>query len=195
MLKNSLRCKRFLSGDDEYRKARFRIMAELVEAPYALRLMATTGSDFPVDMPGFLETSYTLHDTTTKKMTGDDDAGPHDGDDVYDKCTSPILELTIDFASNATTRGMASLGKRYLPKTSVDIAFLIGKPEGQTESEPEACLGLYRMDHIDFSTCPDMPDRYATDGRSNEKSFRRRASLLVETAKLQSSRCLTAGLI
>jgi hypothetical protein len=82
-----------LSGTDEYRKDRLKIMPEIVEAPYPIHLLAPKGTELRVETP-FLPTTYRHHDA----------AG--------DRC--PILEVTLDFLGNATMRGMASLVKRYL---------------------------------------------------------------------------------
>jgi hypothetical protein len=47
----------------------------------------------------------------------------------------------------------------------MEMAAVIGKPAGQekNEGELEACLGLWRMDHIDVSACPQFSDRFANE--------------------------------
>jgi hypothetical protein len=43
------------------------------------------------------------------------------------------------------------------------MAIVIGQPRGKEEDELEACLGLWRMDHVEVSACPHFPDRLATE--------------------------------
>jgi hypothetical protein len=49
--------------------------------------------------------------------------------------------------------------KRYIRLIALDLAVVIHTPDGQTEQEPEACLGLWRFDHIDVLTCPPLSTR------------------------------------
>jgi hypothetical protein len=60
---------------------------------------------------------------------------------------------------------------------------VIGKPAGQADNEDEleACLGLWRMDHIDISACPQFPDRLASEApRMGQDPDVLRASKLVQ---------------
>jgi hypothetical protein len=100
----------------------------------------------------------------------------------------PIIEVTLDMVGNRAIRGMASLVKRYLNSISVDLAAIISKPDGQEKDEPEACLGLWRLHHIDISKCPPLPDRYAMEkGASDQHPDLVRASLLSKAAEEHSS--------
>jgi len=162
--------KRFLSGPDEYRRARMKLMPEITEAPYAVRLLAPKGSEITLEKPNFLATSYRLHDVAGKLL--------------------PIMECTLDFMGNSTMRGMASLVKRYLSSISIDFALVIGTPDEQKEKEPECILGLSRMHHIDVTQYPSLPDRFETEGCSEETVDSIRASLLVKTAEMHSSRAV-----
>jgi hypothetical protein len=157
-----------LSGTDEYRKDRLKIISEIVEAPYPIRLLAPKGKEIQVERP-FLPTTYRQHDA------------------IGNLC--PILEVTLDMLGNATIRGMASLVKRYLNSISLDLAVIVTRPDGQTEGdEPEACLGLWRMSHIDVTQYPTLPDRFETDGCSDELVQAIRANILVKGAHLDSTR-------
>jgi len=42
---------------------------------------------------------------------------------------------------------------------SLDLAVIVDKPNPNSPSEPSACLGLWRFDHIDIDRCPPLPDR------------------------------------
>jgi hypothetical protein len=162
---------RFLNSDDAYRKARLKLMPELVEAPYPVRLMAPKGKELVVHRPGLIDTIYYAHDV----------AG--------DLC--PTWEVTLDLMGTPAIRGMATIVKRYLKSMSVDFAAIISKPEGQKEDEPEACLGLWRMNHLDLAQAADLPDRFAAEGCCDETIHAIRASILIESANEASSKCIT----
>jgi hypothetical protein len=148
-------------------------MSEIVEAPYPIRLLAPKGKEIQVERP-FLPTTYHRHDV------------------VGDLC--PILEVTLDMLGNATIRGMASLVKRYLSGISLDLAAIVTAPDGQTEGdEPEACLGLWRMNHIDVTQYPRLPDRFETDGCSDETVQAIRAHILLKGARLDSVRRISVA--
>jgi hypothetical protein len=137
--------------------------------------MAPSGKEIAMQNDGIVETSYRLHDSTA-------------GENLC-----PVFEVTLDFMGNSTIRGMASLVKRYLPGMSVDFCAILSKPAGQTEDEPEACLGLWRLNHIDVTQYATLPDRFSTDGCSQETVNALRASLLIENARLESSKHLAAA--
>jgi hypothetical protein len=156
-------------------------MPELVVAPYPVRLMAPTGKEIAIQNDGLVETNYCHH-----HVTNNDDTN----------LLQPLLEVTLDLMGNATIRGMASLIKRYLGSMSVDFCIILSKPVGQTQiqedDEPEACLGLWRLDHVDVSQHLRLPDRFSTDGCSGQESSTDadadaiRARLLVTSARMSS---------
>ena len=74
---------------------------------------------------------------------------------------APILEIELDCMSNRAMRAMAGIVKRNLERLSIDVAVVVQKPDGQVEDEPQACLAMWRFNHIDVSTCPIFPDREA----------------------------------
>jgi hypothetical protein len=154
-----------LTGDDAYRKTRLKIVLEIVQAPYPVRLLAPKNAEIPVFREGFIDT---LHHPPSYE--------PHNTDDC------PIWEVTFDFMGNSAIRGMGSIVKRYLSSMSVDFGLVISKPEAQTEEEPEAVLGLWRFDHIDLTQYPGLPNRYETAGSTAESRDVARASLLLEEA-------------
>lgn len=71
----------------------------------------------------------------------------------------PALEVEFDCLFKPAVRTVTGIAKRNLKRISLDTAFLIGKPEHATEEEPEACLGMFRLNHIDAVSCPMFPDR------------------------------------
>jgi hypothetical protein len=163
-----------LNGSDEYRKERLKIMPEFVEAPYAIRLMVPKGAELIIERPNFLATTYRVHDVAGKLC--------------------PIMECTLDFMGNSTMRGMASLVKRYLAGISLDFALVIGTPWNQEEKDVECILGLCRMHHMDVTKYPNLPDRFETEGCSEETVDSIRASLLVKkTAEMQSSKAIAVA--
>jgi hypothetical protein len=132
--------------------------------------MAPTGKELAIQNDGLLETNYHHyhHDDTA--------------------LLQPLLEVTLDLMGNATIRGMSSLIKRYLGSMSVDFCVILSKPVGQIQDEPEACLGLWRLDHVDVSQHLTLPDRFSSmDGESssstNADADAIRAQLLVTSAR------------
>lgn len=131
-------------------------MHDVRDAPYPVRMMAPKGSELEVQCDGLVECSYYYYDRIGKQ--------------------SPILEITVDLMGNAPIRGMASLAKRYLQSISIDIALVVTKPEEQEEDEPEAFLGLFRMDHIDIANYGLLPDRYPAAVESDDGINRTQAT-------------------
>jgi hypothetical protein len=72
----------------------------------------------------------------------------------------PVLEAVLDCMTSRAIRSMAGLVKKYLHMLSIDVAVVIGTPDGQSEIEPSACLGMWRFHHIEISNSPQLPDRY-----------------------------------
>jgi hypothetical protein len=140
-------------------------LPEVVEASYVVKSLAPKGNK-QLHREGLIETMY------------------HTCGGVEGPESCPIVEVTLDMVGNRAIRGMASLVKRYLVSISVDLAAIISKPDGQEEDEPEACLGLWRLHHIDISKCPPLPDRFAMEeGASDKNSDLLRASLLSKEAE------------
>lgn len=92
----------------------------------------------------------------------------------------PCLELELDLMANKVMRGFSTLVKRHLHRLSVDIAVVIDKPDVQQEEEPSACVGMWRIDKVDVSECPNLPERL---GRSVQADTIR-ASLLMQQTEM-----------
>eukprot|EP00980_Cylindrotheca_fusiformis_P013097 scaffold3281_cov129-Cylindrotheca_fusiformis.AAC.16 len=142
--------KRFLSGDDTYKKRSLKLMHEIVDAPYAARMLAPKVSELEVQCDGLVETSYRYYDPAENY--------------------APLLELTIDFISNGPIRGMSSLMKRYLHGLSLDFALVVVNPEGPEWDEPGAILGLFKMDHIDIANYGSLPARNELEAETEGSS-------------------------
>mmetsp|Transcript_11397 Transcript_11397/g.16246 ORF Transcript_11397/g.16246 Transcript_11397/m.16246 type:complete len:88 (+) Transcript_11397:1-264(+) len=51
------------------------------------------------------------------------------------------------------------MARRYMKSISLDLAAIIEKPGDQEQAEPTACLGLWRVAHLDPDRCPGLPPR------------------------------------
>jgi hypothetical protein len=153
-----------LTGDDAYRKERLKIVLEFVQAPYPVKLLAPKGAEIPVFRPGLVDTVY----------------HPPSHEPILDEC--PVWEVTLDFLGNSAIRGMASIVKRYLSSMSVDFGLVLSKPQGQTEDEPEAVLGLWRFDKIVVDQYPTLPSRFEAAGATEESRDAARANVLLKEA-------------
>lgn len=101
-----------------------------------------------------------------------------------------MLEVELDCMSSKAMRGMASIIKKNLSGIVLDIAVVIEKPDGATEEEPTACLGMWRFDRVDIETCPMLPERQVS-----EIEAIRRATVLVGLSPEKMSEIATeAGL-
>jgi hypothetical protein len=159
--------KRFLNGDSDYKNERLKVIPSLAEGPLAVKVLAPPKKETLLNC-SLLPVSWRQYDpeTTSKgrKM-----------------CSA--IEVTLDCVSARPMRAMAGIVKRNLQYLSVDMATVIGKPAGQADNEDEleACLGLWRMDHIDISACPQFPDRLASEApRMGQDPDVLRASKLVQ---------------
>jgi hypothetical protein len=141
--------KRFLNGDSIYRNERLKVIPSLAEGPLAVKVMAPPKKETLLNC-SLLPVTWQQYD-------------PETTDEGQKLCSA--IEVTLDCVSARPMRAMAGIVKRNLQYLSVDMATVIGKPAGQAdnESELEACLGLWRMDHIDISACPQFPDRLANE--------------------------------
>ena len=135
--------KLFLLGDDAYRNARLKILPCLVDGPLPIKIMAPPKKELTVSCAS-LPSKWKFHNKTTLE----------DGTVLH-----PVLEMEIDVISNSAIRSISAMLKRYIKMIALDLALVIQTPDGQTKQEPEACLGLWRFDHIDIMTCPPLPQR------------------------------------
>jgi hypothetical protein len=139
--------KRFLNGDSEYRNERLKVIPSIVEGSLAVKILAPPKKEVRLNCAS-LPVSWQQYDPETTSKG---------------RKLCPALEVTLDCVSARSMRTMAGIIKRNLRYLSVDMAIVIGQPRGKEEDELEACLGLWRMDHVEVSTCPHFPDRFANE--------------------------------
>lgn len=140
--------KRFLSGDDEYRNKRFKVLPSLVDAPLPIRMIAPAKSEVTIQGSMLPLSWYEKRESMT-----------HD----RRKHKKALLEVDCDITSNKTIRKVTSMVRRYINKITIDVALVIGKPDDQKEDEPSACLGLLRFDKVDLETCAILPQKTDKD--------------------------------
>jgi hypothetical protein len=172
--------KRFLNGDSKYRNERLKVIPSVVEGPLAVKVLAPPKKEMLLNC-ALLPVSWQQYNPETSEG----------------RKLCAALEVTLDCMSNRAMRGMAGIVKRNLKHLSIDMACVIGKPAGQEEDEDEseACLGLWRMDHIDVSACPGFPDRWANEASEKGQDpdvFRATKLVNMSDSEMQelSSRCI-----
>lgn len=70
-----------------------------------------------------------------------------------------LLEVDIDLLSERTIRRVINLIRSSLSSMTVDLAFIVSKPKHSEVEEPSACLGLWRIDKVDFESCAVFPEK------------------------------------
>lgn len=144
--------KRFFNGTDEYRDARLKMLPSLVDAPRPVKMLAPPKTERTI--------ACALLPTTWKKY---DSRVLPDG-----RILQPCLELELDIMTNRAMRSMASILKRYIDTIALDLALVVERPDGSTTEEPKAVLGLVRFDHIDISSCSELPPRDEYESQEDE---------------------------
>ena len=46
----------------------------------------------------------------------------------------------------------------HMPSLTIDVAFVASKPKNSTIEEPSVCLGIWRIDKVDFERCAVFPE-------------------------------------
>ena len=127
-----------MSGDDQYRNERLKVLPALAEGPMAIKML----------MP------------SKKEMTVHGDALPltwtkYDVEELPNGTTlQPCLEVDLNVMASKVLSKTSSFVRRYVKSMALDIALTIGKAD-----EPAACVGLFRFNKIDIDQCPELPDR------------------------------------
>lgn len=127
--------KRFLIGDNDYRSARMKLIPCLVDGPLAIKLLNPKPIEVVVD--------EARHPATWSCV-------PKSVDPITKKTDQAILELDMDFVSDRTIRRILSIARPHMHRITIDVAFIISKPQNSQIEEPSACLGLWRVDKVDF---------------------------------------------
>lgn len=135
--------KRFLMGNNEYRNARLKVIPCLVDGPLAIRLIKPKPMEVCVHTdkhPAF----WTDVDMSIDSFTN--------------KTSQMVMEVDIDFISNRSYRKLFSLVRPHMPSLTIDVAFVASKPKNSTIEEPSVCLGIWRIDKVDFERCAVFPE-------------------------------------
>lgn len=68
------------------------------------------------------------------------------------------MEVDIDLFSEKTIRKVINIVRPHIAKITIDIALIISKPQDSEMEEPSACLGLWRIENVDFEDCAVFPE-------------------------------------
>ena len=107
-------------------------------------------------------------------------------DPISHKPSHAIVECDIDFISEKSFRKVLNMVRPHMWSITIDIALIISKPKLSEIEEPSACLGLWRVDKIDFERCAVFPEK-SPDERVHE------LSLIMSKLKLTGSEEESAG--
>jgi Protein ENHANCED DISEASE RESISTANCE 2, C-terminal len=143
---------RFLMGDDEYRNLRMKLMPFVVDAPSAVKMFAPAKGTQVTVKSDNVKVTWKKYNNGTCPRSG--------------KKLSIAIEGVVDLVEKRFVRSAASLVKGNLQRLLVDCALIVSTPEKQTEEEPMACLGFFRLNRVYILDCPQMPDRYAAEAAS-----------------------------
>ena len=140
-----------MKGSDDYRNERLKMIPALVDGPMAVRILAPPKKECLIH-GSVVPLSWYKHDVETCPTTNGG------------KTLCPVVVVAIDCVSSRAIRSMAGIIKKYMVRLTCDVALVVGPPEdiarrGQAEhdDEPQACLGLFRFEHIDIESCPEFP--------------------------------------
>lgn len=126
------------------------MIPSVVDGPLAVRVLAPPKREICVSC-ALLPVSWRSYEAGVDAETG--------------KKLAPALEVVLDCTSNRAMRSMAGILKRNLQSLAIDVAVVIQKPDDQDEEEPQACLAMWRFNHIDVSKCPTFPDRFEYESK------------------------------
>ena len=137
--------KRFFTGDLEYQQLRLKVLPMVVKAPYMVKLIAPDPTLNAIHQP--------MSPVTIKKINK-----------VVDPATgktkeAAVMELGVDFYTSKAIGRLINIVMPHLGSITLDIAFVIAAPWGEEGTEPSACLGVWRIDKVDFMSCAQLPEK------------------------------------
>jgi len=135
--------KRFLAGDDDYRNHRIKVVPFIVNGPLAIRVIKPAPREVNVYGP--------RHPAKWLQV-------PKSIDSCTRKANAAILECNIDLFSNANVRKIINIVRPHLPGITIDVALIISAPKESEIEEPSACLGLWRIEKVDFESAAVFPE-------------------------------------
>ena len=83
---------------------------------------------------------------------------PKSVDPATGKANASILEFDVDVFTNNTVRKIVNIVRPHLQSITIDVALILSKPQDSDVEEPCACLGLWRIEKVDFEECAVFPD-------------------------------------
>mmetsp|Transcript_11850 Transcript_11850/g.22499 ORF Transcript_11850/g.22499 Transcript_11850/m.22499 type:complete len:177 (-) Transcript_11850:148-678(-) len=147
---------RFLSGDEDYRNARCKIIPHVVDGPLAIRLIKPRPMEVNIDGP--------RHPATWHQV-------PKIADPLTNETTSAaVLECDIDVGmSNKQMRKIINVIRPHIESVTIDVALIVGTPKDSEVEEPSACIGLWRIEKVDFESAAVFPELAVEDAAEKVK--------------------------
>lgn len=87
------------------------------------------------------------------------------------RTSSALLECDIDLVSNPAIRKIVGMVRPHLSKITIDVALIVSKPKDSDVDEPSACIGMWRIDRVDFEGCAVFPEKSVEQVVAEVKSF------------------------
>lgn len=160
--------KRFLTGDDEYRNQRLKILPSLVDGPFPIRMMAPAKKEVTISCDSLPLTWHFRNETSSNGSS-----------------KAAMVEVDIDLVTSKSVRKFASLVRPHTARIIMDCALVISKPWDSEDDEPSACLGMWRLDKVDLNGCAVLP--------KTESEMVHEASVLMETIREMPSEVAVAA--
>ena len=140
--------KRFFAGDLDYQRRRAKIVPCVVKAPYLVKIISPDPTEMTMHTP--------RHPVSIKKVNK-----------VVDKSTgkttaAALMEVGVDFYSSAAIGRIINIVMPHLGSITIDVALVVAPPWGATgdeKKEPSACIGVWRIDKVDFTRCAQLPEK------------------------------------
>ena len=136
--------KRFLLGDNDYRNARAKVIPYVVDGPLAIRMIKP--KPLEVDLWG------PRHPSKWEDV-------PKSVDPKTGKVNHVVLECDIDLLANKTIRKIINIVRPHIGSIVADLALIVSAPKHSEVEEPSCCLGLWRIDRVDFEQCAVVPEK------------------------------------
>jgi Protein ENHANCED DISEASE RESISTANCE 2, C-terminal len=144
-------------GNDEYRNLRLKLMPFIVDAPTPVKMFAPPKGKQVTIKSERVNVSWKKYNKGCCSNSGG-------------KNLSVAIEGVVDLLETRFVRSAASLIKGHLQRLLVDCALIVSTPEKQTEEEPMACLGFFRLNRVLIAGCPEMPDRFVEQAATSKVS-------------------------
>lgn len=87
------------------------------------------------------------------------------------KTNRAILECDIDLLSEKAIRRVINIVRPHLRSITIDCALVVSAPQWSDVEEPCCCLGLWRIDKVDFESCAVFPEKTIDEAADELKKF------------------------